>query len=304
MRQLRPDLPAAATAIAPTRGHSSVNRAAAPSVPAFRILRLAAPRTHPVDVHVKSGSGPAVALLSRGSGSLDHAPQPLALTSPSLILLPSPARSPVRLDAGARGVMVLLDSSFARLTTAREPAFASLFRESRALPLERAGAQLRNIESTVTALGREIDLTSAARLTAIEAHLQLLMTAALRVLERATPSQLAATSPTQRSNRLVSEFLRLTLAHGPQRWRLADYARALNVSTAHLRATCVQVTGSSPVQLIHEFLLREAKHRLISTTQPVNAIALELGFEDAAYFSRLFHAKSGLSPRQYRLSFG
>lgn len=48
--------------------------------------------------------------------------------------------------------------------------------------------------------------------------------------------------------------------------------------------------------------MREARHRLTATTLSIGAIALELGFEDAAYFSRLFHAKSGVSPKQYRLS--
>jgi transcriptional regulator GlxA family with amidase domain len=43
---------------------------------------------------------------------------------------------------------------------------------------------------------------------------------------------------------------------------------------------------------------------LLGSALPIGAIALELGFEDAAYFSRLFHAKSGMSPQQYRLSFG
>ena len=48
---------------------------------------------------------------------------------------------------------------------------------------------------------------------------------------------------------------------------------------------------------------REAKRRLTGSSSSIGAIALDLGFEDAAYFSRLFHAKSGMSPQQYRLSF-
>ncbi len=303
MRQIRSNMRATGTGTAPARGDPAVTRATTPSVPAVRVVRLTAHGARPADAHESAGAGPAVALLSRGSGSLDPGPPLCALSSPSLVLLPSAARCPMRLDAGARAAMVLLESSFAHLMTAREPAFASLFSEARALPLERSGAELRNIESTVTALGRELGLAAAARLTAIEAHLQLLLTAAVRVLERATSPRLAGASATERSNQLVSEFLRLALAHSRQRWRLPDYARALNVSTAYLRATCVRVTGSPPVQLIHECLLREAKHRLIATALPVSAIALELGFEDAAYFSRLFHAKSGFSPRQYRLSF-
>ena len=172
------------------------------------------------------------------------------------------------------------------------------------MDFSQAPADQRSLESTLAALTRQLELASAPRLTAVEAHLQLLLTEALRLLER-TPAwpPAAAGAVRERSDQLVSDFLGLVLTHCRERWRLPDYARALNVSTGHLRATCVRVTGSPPVQLVHECLIREAKQRLIGGEAPVSTIALELGFQDAAYFSRLFHAKSGYSPVQYRLSF-
>jgi AraC family transcriptional activator of pobA len=209
----------------------------------------------------------------------------------------------MRLDARTRGFLVTLQESFAHLLSAREPAFASLFSAPRAMPLEPTGGDLPDLESTISSLIRELQLAAAARLTAVEAHLQLLLTNVLRHLEQADPravqrERCAVGRPAQ----LVSDFLRLAAAHCRHRWRLGDYARALHVSGGYLRATCARVTGTSPVQLIHECLMREAQHRLIATALPISAIALEFGFEDAAYFSRLFHAKSGVSPKQYRLS--
>lgn len=106
-----------------------------------------------------------------------------------------------------------------------------------------------------------------------------------------------------RPARLVAEFVQLAEAHCRERWPLTEYARTLHVSPGHLRAMCVRVTGAPPVRLIHACLIREAKRRLIASSSPIGSIALDLGFEDAAYFSRLFHAKSGMSPQQYRLSF-
>lgn len=171
------------------------------------------------------------------------------------------------------------------------------------MDFSQAPADQRSLESTLAALTRQLELASAPRLTAVEAHLQLLLTEALRLLERAPARPSAAGAVRERSDQLVSDFLGLVLTHCRERWHLPDYARALNVSTGHLRATCVRVTGSPPVQLVHECLIREAKQRLIGGEAPVSTIALELGFQDAAYFSRLFHAKSGYSPVQYRLSF-
>ena len=37
---------------------------------------------------------------------------------------------------------------------------------------------------------------------------------------------------------------------------------------------------------------------------PVEAVAHEVGYEDAAFFSRLFRRKVNLSPVQYRKRFG
>jgi AraC family transcriptional regulator, transcriptional activator of pobA len=285
-------------------GRAGGTTAAPSDILAVRMARLAEPRRSQEDPQGSDATRPAVALLARGSGWLDCGAAPAPLAAPALLLLPPGARRLVRLNPGARGVVVALESSFAHWLSAREPAFAALFRDPRTLPLKRSGAQLRSLEATLAALARELELAAAARLTAVEAHLQLLLTEALRLLERA-PSwpPRASGSIRERSDRLVSEFLRLAVAHSRERWRLPDYARALHVSAGHLRATCVRVTGSPPVQLIHEYLIREAKRCLIATAAPVSAIALDLGFDDIAYFSRLFRAKSGFSPRQYRLSF-
>jgi AraC family transcriptional regulator, transcriptional activator of pobA len=160
-----------------------------------------------------------------------------------------------------------------------------------------------SLASSLSSLIRELRLAAAARQTAVEDRIQILLSEALRLLDQAFPDAAQrAKRSSSRPAQLVAEFLRLAEAHCRDRWRLTDYARALHVSSGHLRATCVRVTGAPPVRLIHECLIREAKRRLTSSSLPICAIALDLGFEDAAYFSRLFHAKCGMSPQQYRLS--
>lgn len=160
-----------------------------------------------------------------------------------------------------------------------------------------------SLASSISSLIRELRHASAARQGGVEARVESLLTEALHLLDQ-VPEAGDPADDANRPARLVAEFVRLAEAHCRDRWRLTDYARALHVSAGHLRATCVRVTGAPPVRLVHECLIREAKRRLLGSSLPIGAIALELGFEDAAYFSRLFHAKTGLSPQQYRLSFG
>jgi len=65
-----------------------------------------------------------------------------------------------------------------------------------------------------------------------------------------------------------------------------------------------QATGMSPLEYVHTLRLEEAKQMLESGAQPVEAIANEVGYEDAGFFSRLFRRQVNLTPAQYRRRFG
>jgi transcriptional regulator GlxA family with amidase domain len=65
-----------------------------------------------------------------------------------------------------------------------------------------------------------------------------------------------------------------------------------------------QATGMSPLEYVHTLRLEEAKQMLECDTLPIEAIANEVGYEDAGFFSRLFRRHVNLSPAQYRKRFG
>ncbi len=65
-----------------------------------------------------------------------------------------------------------------------------------------------------------------------------------------------------------------------------------------------QATGMSPLEYVHALRLEEAKQLLEATEQPIESIASEVGYEDAAFFGRLFRKQVNLTPAQYRKRFG
>jgi transcriptional regulator GlxA family with amidase domain len=65
-----------------------------------------------------------------------------------------------------------------------------------------------------------------------------------------------------------------------------------------------KATGLSPMEYVHTLRLEEAKQMLESGDQPVEAVATEVGYEDASFFGRLFRRNVGLTPAQYRKRFG
>jgi AraC family transcriptional activator of pobA len=60
------------------------------------------------------------------------------------------------------------------------------------------------------------------------------------------------------------------------------------------------VAGVSAAELVQQRLLLEARRRLIHVAAPVAQIAYELGYQDPAYFCRIFKKRVGLTPSAFR----
>ena len=63
-------------------------------------------------------------------------------------------------------------------------------------------------------------------------------------------------------------------------------------------------TGQTMVEYIHRVRVENAARLLTSSALPIESIALNVGFGDANYFSRVFKHLTGLSPEKYRLQKG
>ncbi|MHA4808047.1 helix-turn-helix domain-containing protein [Flavitalea flava] len=77
----------------------------------------------------------------------------------------------------------------------------------------------------------------------------------------------------------------------------------LNISPNYLRGLLNVLTGQNTQQHIHDKLIERAKEKLSTTALSVSEIAYELGFEHPQSFSKLFRAKTDLSPLEFRQSF-
>ena len=54
------------------------------------------------------------------------------------------------------------------------------------------------------------------------------------------------------------------------------------------------------MEIIHIYLMSEAKNLLKTEDQSVSEIAYILGFENLPYFSRFFKKETGMSPNQFK----
>ncbi len=83
--------------------------------------------------------------------------------------------------------------------------------------------------------------------------------------------------------------------------RPSGYAARLGVHPNHLATAVRSASGLPPGDWVRARLVLEAQCLLGNTTRSVKEIAAELGYDDEAYFSRVFKKAVGSSPRDYQL---
>jgi AraC family transcriptional activator of pobA len=78
------------------------------------------------------------------------------------------------------------------------------------------------------------------------------------------------------------------------------YAKCLNVSTPYLNECVKSATGCPVSGHIQQRVILEAKRLLYHSDKSIKEIAVELGYDDYSYFTRLFTKVTGMTPIAFR----
>jgi len=81
---------------------------------------------------------------------------------------------------------------------------------------------------------------------------------------------------------------------------VAYMAEKLNISSRYLSDLLKQETGKTAIELIHIYLIKEAKNLLSEGKMNISEISFSLGFENPNYFARLFKKEVGIPPSVFR----
>ncbi|ANH83915.1 AraC family transcriptional regulator [Niabella ginsenosidivorans] len=103
--------------------------------------------------------------------------------------------------------------------------------------------------------------------------------------------------------RLISKAKFLMHQSFEKALNMEGLARELPMGYSAFRKKFKEVSGQSPQQYHQQLRLDRAKELLESTVLNIDEIADQTGFESVYYFSRLFKKKTGISPKNYRISF-
>jgi AraC-like DNA-binding protein len=99
---------------------------------------------------------------------------------------------------------------------------------------------------------------------------------------------------------IVRQFNSLVEEHFKGKKTVGDYAELMHKSPKTIANIFTKVSKLSPLQVIHERIVVEAKRLLIYTENPIKSIGYELGYEDYAQFSKFFKKMTGMYPQEFR----
>lgn len=220
----------------------------------------------------------------------------LDITAPTMLWLPHTIRGSLQVMAGGEGFGASASVDFVQ-RAAGDPALAVHLRPLLdRLALAGSAMLAPHLGTSIHAFAALADETAAAR-PAAAAMASLNFSILLLLLRRCTgmPVERQGTGATT-----AQRFRQLVELHYREGLRIDVFAARLGVTRAHLQDACLRATGRTPLALLHERLLAEARARLEQTDLSVEQVGYGIGFRDPGYFNRFFRRLTGQSPGAYR----
>ena len=99
---------------------------------------------------------------------------------------------------------------------------------------------------------------------------------------------------------LIRKFNLLVDTHYKSKKQVSDYADLLFKSPKTLSNLFAKYNEKTPLQIIHERIVLEAKRLLLYTDKTAKEIAYELGFEEVGTFHKLFKKVTNSTPQNFK----
>lgn len=227
------------------------------------------------------------------------------LRGPALVTVPGLAVHGFHFAPDIDGHVLTVDEQHLQALLQPHGALAAAVLRLQALPLSSGAAHgvstaaRRELLAAVVALLAEVEGHAAWRTAALDAALLRLCVAVARVSPAVRPDSTAAAPPPQ-ALRHVQRLRTLVEQQYRQQPTQAALAAQIGITPTHLNRACHQVLGHPAQAVLHGRLLLQAQRELAYSSLSIKQIALELGFSDAAYFTRFFRRQAGQSPAQWR----
>jgi len=196
-------------------------------------------------------------------------------------------------SSGLKARMLMIDSAL--IDDNDKLAFDEYAPRTYPLPMDERSGQ--EIDALFALLSDRIGRTGDETSNAIVRHLS---SAIVGIFAETVRKKRSDRPADRRYARIVSLFRKLLDEKSHENRKPSFYADALHITPGYLNEAVKRITGSSVGQNIRNELVLRAKRMLIHTPKSIGEIARELGFEDPAYFTRLFARQTGMPPAAFK----
>lgn len=231
--------------------------------------------------------------MRAGGGVVDADGDRIPFRAPCLVVVPAGVVHGFRYEPDTEGQVLTFADALLRDLAQREPRLRAM--------LDRrtwVGAiQGNRLPEGLAHLARELAWHSLGHELAVLSQLGGVLIEALRIHH---DSAQQSSHPPSAHAALVARYRELIERDFRQHRSIEDAALELGVSPRRLRAACEAEGAGSPLELRQARLLLEARRLMRYSNMNVAQIGAYLGFQDAAYFTRMFARATGMSPRAFR----
>lgn len=103
-----------------------------------------------------------------------------------------------------------------------------------------------------------------------------------------------------RDSQRIKIMLRCIHSHYDQELNTAAIAASASVSESECLRCFRNTIGTTPIQYLKQYRIRQAARLLTETKQRISDIAISCGFQDMSYFTKSFRQQMGAIPTEYR----
>lgn len=234
-----------------------------------------------------------VFFIKTGRGAMSADGMSIKFEAPCLLIVPAGLVHGFDFADETNGSVLTVSEGYFQDLVQRCVELRTVFLRAAALPCRDVVA----VSGALNRLGQELAWTAPGHALSVEAMLSTVLVEALR----STRDNNGATAHEGGPRRaLVARFRAQLEATYRDKTSVSAFASALGVTAKQLRTACLAIADAPPSRLIQDRIILEAKRLLLYSNMTVSEAAFYLGFEDSAYFTRVFTRSCGASPREFR----
>lgn len=132
--------------------------------------------------------------------------------------------------------------------------------------------------------------------------LRMLLVQYIISLTRLSKKQYLQQEPAEEQFNLLRKFNLLVEMHFRKEKQVKFYAAQLHRSPKTISNIFARYSKKSPIAIIHDRVVAEAKRLIYYTDKSIKEIATELGFEDVSHFTKFIKGATSLTPTQLKKS--